>query len=64
VQSIIDAGVSDWLLSRGEWVAVCFRDRDVWIASICDPRIGFSLAARRPCRHYKGLIKAALCAAV
>jgi hypothetical protein len=61
---LIDARVSDSLLSRGEWVAVRFRDRDVWIASICDPRIGFSLIARRRCRHYKELIKAALCAAV
>ncbi len=26
---LIDAGVSDSLLSRGEWVAVRFRDRDV-----------------------------------
>jgi hypothetical protein len=61
---LIDARVSDSLLSRGEWVAVRFRDRDVWIASICDPRIGFSLVARKRCRHYKELIKAALCAAV
>jgi len=60
---LIDARVSDSLLSRGEWVAVRFRDRDVWIASICDPRIGFSLVARKRCRHYKELIKAALCAA-
>jgi hypothetical protein len=61
---LIDARVSDSLLSRGEWVAVRFRDRDVWIASICDPRIGFSLVARKRCRHYKELIKAALCAVV
>jgi xanthosine utilization system XapX-like protein len=60
---LIDARVSDSLLSRGEWVAVRFRDRDVWIASICDPRIGFSLVARKRCRQYKELIKAALCAA-
>ena len=57
---LIDARVSDSLLSRGEWVAVRFRGRDVWIASICDPRIGFSLVARKRCRHYKELIKAAV----
>jgi hypothetical protein len=56
----IDARVSDSLLSRGEWIAVRFRDRDVWIASICDPRIGFSLVARKRCRHYKELIKSVL----
>lgn len=59
---LIDARVSDSLLSRGEWVAVRFRDREVWIASICDPRIGFSLVARRRCRHYKELIKSAVSA--
>jgi hypothetical protein len=57
---LIDARVCDSLLSGGEWVAVRFRDCDVWIASICDPRIGFSLVARKRCRHYKELIKAAL----
>lgn len=61
---LIDARVSDSLLSRGEWVAVRFRGRDVWIASICDPRIGFSLVARRRCLHYKELIRSALSAAV
>lgn len=58
----IDARVSDSLLSRGEWVAVRFRGRDVWIASICDPRIGFSLVARRRCLHYKELIRSAVSA--
>jgi len=58
----IDARVSDSLLSRGEWVSVRFQDRDVWIASICDPRIGFSLVARKRLRHYKDLIKDAVSA--
>lgn len=61
---LIDARVSDSLLSRGEWVAVRFRGPEVWIASICDPRIGFSLVARRRCRHYKELVKSAVCVAV
>jgi hypothetical protein len=60
----IDARVADSLLSRGEWIAVRFLDRDVWVASICDPRVGFSLVARKRCRHYKELIKAAVCALV
>ena len=57
---LIEARVSDSLLSRGELIAVRFYDRDVWVASICDPRIGFSLVARKRCRHYKELIKAAV----
>ena len=60
---LIDARVSDSLLSRGEWVAVRFRGSDVWIASICDPRIGFSLVARRRCRDYTELVKSAVSAA-
>jgi hypothetical protein len=60
---LIDARVSDSLLSRGEWVAVRFRGCDVWIASICDPRIGFSLVARRRCRYYKELLISAVSAA-
>jgi hypothetical protein len=59
---LIDARVSDSLLSRGEWVAVRFRGCDVWIASICDPRIGFSLVARKRCRYYKELLISAVSA--
>ena len=59
---LIDARVSDSLLSRGEWVAVRFSGHEVWTASICDPRIGFSLVARRRCRHYKELVKSAVSA--
>jgi hypothetical protein len=60
---LIDARVSDSLLSCGEWVAVRFRGHEVWTASICDPRIGYSLVARRRCRHYKELVKSAVSAA-
>jgi hypothetical protein len=60
---LIDARVSDSFLSRGEWVAVRFRGRDVWIARICDPRIGFSLVARRRYRYYKELLISAVSAA-
>jgi hypothetical protein len=60
---LIDARVADSLLSAGEWVAIRFSGRDVWIASICDPRVGFSLVARRRCDHYKALVKSAVCAA-
>jgi hypothetical protein len=35
------------VLSEGEIVAVQFRQRDVLVASICDPGVGFSLVMRR-----------------
>jgi hypothetical protein len=57
---LIDARVADSLLSAGEWVAVRFRGQDVWIASICDPRVGFSLVARRRCNRYKELVRSAV----
>jgi hypothetical protein len=60
---LIDARVADSLLSAGEWVAVRFSGQDVWIASICDPRVGFSLVARRRCNRYKELLKSAVSAA-
>jgi hypothetical protein len=60
---LIEARVSDSLLSRGEWVAVRFSGHEVLTASICDPRIGFSLVARRRCRHYKELVRSAVSAA-
>ena len=56
----IDARVADSLLSKGEWVSVLFRGGEVWVASICDPRIGFSLVARRRCRQYKELLNCAV----
>ena len=57
---LIDARVADSLLSAGEWVAVRFTGADVWIASICDPRVGFSLVARQRCARYKELVKSAV----
>jgi hypothetical protein len=60
---LIDARVADSLLSAGEWVAVRFTGADVWIASICDPRVGFSLVARKRCARYKELVKSAVSAA-
>jgi hypothetical protein len=54
---VIDARVADSLLSRGEWVSVRFRGDEVWVASICDPHVGFSLVARRRCRQYIELVK-------
>jgi hypothetical protein len=51
------AQTSGALLNVGERVAVQFRDHDVWVASICDPSIGFSLAGRRHCADHKEFVR-------
>ena len=45
------------LLKVGERVAVLFRGREVLIASICDPSIGFSLAGRRHCAVHREFVR-------
>jgi regulator of protease activity HflC (stomatin/prohibitin superfamily) len=51
------AQTSGVLLDVGERVAVQFRDRDVLVASICDPSIGFSLAGRRHCADHREFVR-------
>jgi hypothetical protein len=53
----LDAQTSGALLDVGERVAVQFRDRDVLVASICDPSIGFSLAGRRHCADHREFVR-------
>jgi hypothetical protein len=53
----LDAQTSGALLNVGERVVVEFRDRDVLIASICDPSIGFSLAGRRHCASHREFVR-------
>jgi len=50
----------DSLLQQGELVAVSFRARDVLVASITDPAVGFSLVGRSRCRQNRELIKGAV----
>jgi len=50
------------LLTVGERVAVRFRDREVLIASICDPSVGFSLVGRRRCEAHRNLVRRAVLA--
>lgn len=56
----LDAQTSGALLDVGERVVVQFRDRDVLIASICDPSIGFSLAGRRHCTSHREFVRQAV----
>jgi len=56
----LDAQASALLLNEGERVTVQFRDHEVWVASICDPRVGFSLAGRRHCTEHRERVLRAL----
>jgi hypothetical protein len=56
------AQTSGALLDVGERVAVQFCDRDVLVASICDPSIGFSLAGRRHCADHREFVRQAVLA--
>jgi len=49
----LDAQASALLLNEGERITVQFHGHEVWVASICDPRVGFSLAGRRHCTEHR-----------
>jgi hypothetical protein len=51
------------LLNEGEIVAVKFRQRDVLVASICDPAVGFSLVGRRRCTQNREAVRLAVISA-
>ena len=56
----LDARTVGGLLELGELVVVQFRERQVLIASICDPGVGFSLVGRRRCQHNRELVRQAV----
>jgi hypothetical protein len=56
----LDARTQGSLLQQGELVVVQFRRRQVLIASICDPSVGFSLVGRRRCQQNRELVKRAI----
>jgi len=58
----LDAQTVGALLDIGERVAIQFRGSQVFIASICDPSIGFSLAGRRHCAAHREFIRTAVLA--
>jgi len=51
---------ADSMLQEGERVAVQFRDRQVLVACICDPGVGFSLVGRRRCQHNRAQVASAV----
>jgi len=56
----LDARTADSMLQQGELVVVLFRERQVLVACICDPGVGFSLVGRRRCRQHRELVSRAL----
>jgi hypothetical protein len=56
----LEARTSGSILSEGEIVAVKFRQRDVLVASICDPSVGFSLVGRRRCSQNREAVRLAV----
>jgi hypothetical protein len=56
----LDAATSVSLLDAGERIAVRFHGRDVLVACICDPSVGFSLAGRRHCVAHRELVRRAV----
>jgi hypothetical protein len=51
---------SDSMLQQGERVVVLLRERQVLVACICDPGVGFSLVGRRRCQQYRELVRRAV----
>jgi len=56
----LEARTSGSILTEGEIVAVKFRQRDVLVASICDPGVGFSLVGRRRCKQNRDAVRLAV----
>jgi hypothetical protein len=50
------------ILAEGEIVAVSFRQKDVLVACITDPGVGFSLVGRRRCISHRDLVRRAVSA--
>jgi hypothetical protein len=56
----LDFRTSDSMLQEGERVVVLLRERQVLVACICDPGVGFSLVGRRRCQQYRELVRRAV----
>jgi hypothetical protein len=56
----LDARTRGSLLQQGELVVVQFRPRQVLVASICDPSVGFSLVGRGRCQEHRELVRRAI----
>ncbi len=53
----LDAQTPGSRFAAGERVSVQFRGNEVWVASICDPGVGFSLVGRRRCAEHRDTVR-------
>jgi hypothetical protein len=53
----LEAQTADTRFATGERVSIRFRARDVLVASICDPAVGFSLVGRRRCSEHREFVR-------
>jgi len=53
----LDAQTAHSRFTVGERVQIRFVGSDVWVASICDPSVGFSLVGRRKCAEHRALVR-------
>jgi len=56
----LEARTRGSILTEGEIVAVRFRQRDVLVACVTDPGVGFSLVGRRRCIQNRDLVRRAV----
>jgi hypothetical protein len=56
----LTAQTADTAFSAGERVAVRFRGREVLVACIADPGVGFSMVGRRRCEAHRELVRASV----
>jgi len=56
----LEARTKGSMMLAGERIAVRFEGPRVWVASICDPGVGFSLPGRRRCERHRALVLAAV----
>lgn len=56
----LEARTPGSMLVEGELVAVRFRQRDVLVACITDPGVGFSLVGRRRCIQHREFVRRAV----
>lgn len=56
----LEARTTGTLLDAGERIVVQFRGREVLVASICEPSVGFSLVGRQHCALHRELVRSAV----
>jgi len=53
----LEAQTAGGILAAGERVVILCHGREVLVASICDPTVGFTLSGRRSCREHRQMVR-------